>query len=89
MYTKYILVASEIKTKNQASLTMELKLSNIKKVTYLVCVLNVTIFWRLKDILKDFNDFIYKKKTYEVMIFDLKKYTNSESLFITLYIDVR
>lgn len=89
MYTKYILVASEIKTKNQASLTMELKLNNIKKVTYLVCVLNVTIFWRLKDILKDFNDFIYKKKTYEVMIFDLKKYTNSENLFITLYIVVR
>ena len=89
MYTKYILVASEIKTKNYASLTMELKLNNIKKVTYLVCVLNVTIFWRLKDILKDFNDFIYKKKTYEVMIFDLKKYTNSENLFITLYIVVR
>ena len=45
--------------------------------------------WRLKDILKDFNDFIYKKKIYEVMIFDLKKYINSESLFNTLYIDVR
>ena len=45
--------------------------------------------WRLKDILKDFSDFIYKKKIYEVMIFDLKKYINSESLFTTLYIDVR
>ena len=39
----------------------------------------------VKDTLKAFNDF----KKYEVMFFDMYKYIYSESLFSTLYVEIK
>ena len=49
----------------------------------------LAFFFLLNDTLKAFEDSKNKRKMYEVMFFDMSKYEYSESVFNTLYIEIK